>query len=946
MACVLGLHCVLHYGLHGGLHDAEALVLALGRVSSLIVTLSETGRALQRADAAFLDQLVAGLRRHPDTHAHSDTLNTALLACMQPLEKMFKDADNVALSSLVSTVHIPAGPGPATQASQAKTAAVSMFDDDLDVGAPVVAASGANRPTSAGPASASLATSCRLSCLNLITSLGMLDPNSTIATLLQLIHHSGSSHPKPPPELVHRALRCLCDLVATAEGCHHIRQATAALIGEPNGLLAHHRFQRDEVLMVLQLLSQLAKTFLSQHGSSSTAGQWSEAVQQDLAAMMNVLEEVMRIIAAAESKGDKPTSWQIRVQLATSILDLILIDTEGFGDELLSACLEKVTKLLSDDMYFARRHGACLATVLYGKWTRPQSVFDDLQKELQLRSLASGDLAAEHMETGVLMLGETAAACGALEREAVFLLCGHAAQHPPHIGLVGAALDMLAARLHYPSRSSLMPVHAQTLVFDWCSHNLSLQHFLTIQELVAVDERGGREQRALITSYMHHLLPVLLLDQREEQLQEVATCLGTDVKVLLQKCLHSILGSALPYKETGDAEERTLANTVTAGGLLLKHLTGKLALLDLLFSQFAPPALLGLFALLRPVCSVTDIHWSRHKQQPPTSQTPCIEGVCLAHNGTASGSLKETTFLEGAIMQEERNKLFHSKAVSVISTVLLSASDEPTPARPFFPIKTVLAAINHAPNQKDAKMNQDVLWAKASYSNCPHAICCFLKVVFTTGSFGFRQHRVQVLRGDAIGTLLVSCHQQLQKTRHPRHARQALGPLKALLALLGDAVTVPSTFRYASTILLQQLNSRERWGDCCQLLQSILDRMLKQQSSLEVVGAHLQTMLASIMASLHSNLGPANSTRPAAQGSTSGTNLAGDAASEAALVKLVLRLTVQAPSGLHVYLRDVEPLLPLPALEPACRYLSSLLLDVACVSWTMLALQVRSGFWL
>lgn len=55
------------------------------------------------------------------------------------------------------------------------------------------------------------------------------------------------------------------------------------------------------------------------------------------------------------------------------------------------------------------------------------------------------------------------------------------------------------------------------------------------------------------------------------------------MKVLLQKCLHSILGSALPYKETGDAEERALANTVTAGGLLLKHLTGKLALLDLLF---------------------------------------------------------------------------------------------------------------------------------------------------------------------------------------------------------------------------------------------------------------------------------------------------------------------------------------------------------------------------
>ena len=48
-----------------------------------------------------------------------------------------------------------------------------------------------------------------------------------------------------------------------------------------------------------------------------------------------------------------------------------------------------------------------------------------------------------------------------------------------------------------------------------------------MQELVAVDERGAREQRALITSYMQHLLPVLLLDQREEQLQDVAACLGT-----------------------------------------------------------------------------------------------------------------------------------------------------------------------------------------------------------------------------------------------------------------------------------------------------------------------------------------------------------------------------------------------------------------------------------
>lgn len=60
----------------------------------------------------------------------------------------------------------------------------------------------------------------------------------------------------------------------------------------------------------------------------AAAGQWSEAVQEDLDAMMTVLEEVMRLIAAAESKDDKCTTWQIRVQLATCILDLVLVDTQ------------------------------------------------------------------------------------------------------------------------------------------------------------------------------------------------------------------------------------------------------------------------------------------------------------------------------------------------------------------------------------------------------------------------------------------------------------------------------------------------------------------------------------------------------------------------------------------------------------------------------------------
>jgi len=45
---------------------------------------------------------------------------------------------------------------------------------------------------------------------------------------------------------------------------------------------------------------------------------------------------------------------------------------QGFGEELLTRCLNIVSGLLADDLYFARRQGGQLATLLYRKWARPQ----------------------------------------------------------------------------------------------------------------------------------------------------------------------------------------------------------------------------------------------------------------------------------------------------------------------------------------------------------------------------------------------------------------------------------------------------------------------------------------------------------------------------------------------------------------------------------------------
>ncbi len=59
------------------------------------------------------------------------------------------------------------------------------------------------------------------------------------------------------------------------------------------------------------------------------AVQWPVEVEEDLEGLMNVLDDVLSIIATAESKDRDCTTWQLRVQLASAILDLIMIDIQA-----------------------------------------------------------------------------------------------------------------------------------------------------------------------------------------------------------------------------------------------------------------------------------------------------------------------------------------------------------------------------------------------------------------------------------------------------------------------------------------------------------------------------------------------------------------------------------------------------------------------------------------
>lgn len=98
--------------------------------------------------------------------------------------------------------------------------------------------------------------------------------------------------------------------------------------------------------------------------------------------------------------------------------------------------------------------------------------------------------------------------------------------------------------------------------------------------------------------------------------------------------------------------------------------------------------------------------------------------------------------------------------------------------------------------------------------------------------------------------------------------------------------------------------------------------MLGQESTIPTIGQQLQHILSSLTASLQAIITSdrvqatsTNSAEPQITDQSSSRLMKADSA----LVKLVLKLTSKAPVQLHEYIRDVEPLLPLPALDEACR---------------------------
>ena len=58
------------------------------------------------------------------------------------------------------------------------------------------------------------------------------------------------------------------------------------------------------------------------------ADQWPANVDENLEGLVNVLDDVLKIMSVKEAQDNSFTSWQMRVQLSAAILNLMLVDTE------------------------------------------------------------------------------------------------------------------------------------------------------------------------------------------------------------------------------------------------------------------------------------------------------------------------------------------------------------------------------------------------------------------------------------------------------------------------------------------------------------------------------------------------------------------------------------------------------------------------------------------
>eukprot|EP00898_Chlorokybus_atmophyticus_P004026 jgi/Chlat1/4624/Chrsp3S05582 len=388
--------------------------------------------------------------------------------------------------------------------SQAALAEPSTdFDEELDA---LPAASDQTTPKVADTDSSSR----QFGYINLIRSLGPVMPSASVTTMKQLLHSVSRS----TLQHARQQLFYLCCCVH-----HEVLAEALELLAQP---LVHASDDEDAFAGVLKAIQSCAQSLLSSKTPQSL-----------------VSEKLSKIVTGALDL-DKPHVQQFRtrenrIQFIQTADALLRLNAEHYA----AALCDMLLPLIRDTDFVVRQHMARILPIMFDCFSDHVQVFTTLKQVLEddlgtgWYRLQRGDVSnivPEHAETAILALGQVAVASAAVEKQAVFMLCAHAALYQQQEGLVAAVLDSVAAQLTYTSRLQFMKYHQSAIAEQWVTDLLPLEDLQYVQHLLV----GEGDLQTYYTSLAGFLLPSLMVHKRRGDLEQLITFCGASESTLQQ----------------------------------------------------------------------------------------------------------------------------------------------------------------------------------------------------------------------------------------------------------------------------------------------------------------------------------------------------------------------------------------------------------------------------
>ncbi|CAM6085267.1 unnamed protein product [Calypogeia fissa] len=271
-------------------------------------------------------------------------------------------------------------------------------------------------------------------------------------------------------------------------------------------------------------------------------------------------------------------------------------------------------------------------------------------------------------------------------------------------------------------------------------------------------------------------------------------------------------------------------------------------------------------------------------------------GILPLHLGSDEGlqtraaRALQVSMLELAnISEDERDTLIQKRMVQIVGSLFRLCSARGKPQLPYFPKERTVLAI---------KTVVDGFFDSDQVSQGENVI-----------------DKMQVFRPDRVFKLLLELHFDLFTALHPRHRRNLLTSLAALIQVLDKRVIVPSTCRYLILIILQSIELNELQDQCCGLLSDVVGKLECSglEASNQILGEQLQAIVSKLVSCC---LGTGSGRAGATSYANDMKRVGSESRQSSTAFCLLRRLTVECDPFLHEYVKDLDPFPGFPCFQP------------------------------